>query len=163
MMQDLLRGVPTHLMDAGGDPVPSPSVVARLQQLSPRFGLRWVNGPLGYFALTVRWAPEDPRWEHVRTGALPEHMAFDLEHTFPRTVAVDEIASYVEARWASGAASRAGRPCGTPATSSKPHGTGKPQQRRRPSNGRTNARWSVMSARVGTTCASPRGPTNRRR
>lgn len=86
-------------MDAGGDPVPSPSVVARLQQLSPRFGLRWVNGPLGYFALTVRWAEGDPRWEHVRTGALPEHMAFDIEHTFPRSVAVDEIASYVEARW----------------------------------------------------------------
>lgn len=84
----------------GGAVVPPPSVVAALQQISPRLGLRWMTGAhVPYWALTQRWAEGDPRWQQVQAGRIAESAAFDIAHIFPLDVSVADMASYVETRW----------------------------------------------------------------
>ena len=83
-----------------GEVIPPPSVVARLQQKSPRLGLRWMTGAhVPYWALTQRWEAGDARWEQVRTGRLPEDRAWDMVHLFPLSVTTEDMAAYVEERW----------------------------------------------------------------
>ena len=52
-----------------------------------------------YWALFARWPDGDPRWEQVRTGLYPAHLARDIEQMFPENCGTEEMAAYVEQRW----------------------------------------------------------------
>lgn len=83
-----------------GDVIPPPSVVRRLQEKSPRLGLRWMTGAhLPYWAVTQRWAGDDPRWARVQSGEVPEASAFDIAHIFTLDVTTEDMAAYIEQRW----------------------------------------------------------------
>ncbi len=88
------------LVTPGGVPVPPPSVSKRLAEISPRLSVQWMSGAhKPYWALFVRWMPEDPRWEHVRSGQMPESAARDIEQMFPSDCGTEEMVAYVEQRW----------------------------------------------------------------
>lgn len=88
------------LITPRGDPLPPSDVVRRLAAVSDRLAIRWVASPAySYFGIFERWRPEDPRWESVRRGEFREHQAYDLLANFPRDVAPDEMAAWVEQRW----------------------------------------------------------------
>lgn len=92
------------LVTPGGTPI----VPDWLQQevftaTSGRGKLEWVNGLVAYYGLKVRWRPEDPRREQVRSGDVPESAAFDLDQIFPQDYSPQDIASYVRHNWGDGA------------------------------------------------------------
>lgn len=86
------------LVDPQGDPVPPPHVVETVAKRWPHLQIAWVRGgPFSpaYFGLKQRWRADDRRWERVRTGELPEHMAFDLLTTFPRDCTTDGMIGWI--------------------------------------------------------------------
>lgn len=91
-------GIP--LVDPRGHPVPPAEVVKRLP---PGASIKWIpaGGFYGtqYFALFTAWEPNDPRWQHVQSGAYPREDARDMVQMFPPECSPQEMAAYVEARW----------------------------------------------------------------
>jgi len=84
----------------GGQIIPPDHVVRRLQEKSPRLGLRWMAGAhIPYWGVTQRWAPDDPRWARVQSGQMAESEAFDIAHIFKLDVTGDDMAAYIEQRW----------------------------------------------------------------
>jgi len=80
-----------------GHPIPPTDVVRELAMVSPRLRIEWVPGAYGqsYFGLKERWRDGDARWQHVRSGAMPEENAFDLVSRFPREMPTSEMVSWV--------------------------------------------------------------------
>ncbi len=92
--------LPGVLVTPGGVPIPPPSVVRRLAEISPRLSVEWIAGAWKpYWGLKIRWAQGDPRWEWVQTKRIPESAAFDLEQMFPDDCTTEDMVAYVEQRW----------------------------------------------------------------
>lgn len=89
------------LISPRGDPVPPPSVIDRLREISRRLSIEWVKSAWTppYFALFERWREGDPRWAYVQNGTVKESQARDMLMMFPPTCSADELAAYVEHRW----------------------------------------------------------------
>ncbi len=77
-------------------------VSAELAAISPRLKVEWMSGNGVHspdWALKVRWPNDDPRWEHVRTGRIPESHGYDVEQRFPRDASPSDFVAYVRNRW----------------------------------------------------------------
>lgn len=83
-----------------GHPEPPSEVVKRLP---PECRIKWVPGGrfqgVAYFGIFQKWGPNDPRWQKVQSGEVPEDKAWDLAQMFPRECPPAEMAAYVEHRW----------------------------------------------------------------
>lgn len=97
---------PGVLVTPGGTPIVPDWLQQDVSQATNGRGkIEWMGGAhLAYYALKVRWRPEDPRRERVRQGEIPESAAFDLDQVFPKTYSPADIASYVRANWGDRAA-----------------------------------------------------------
>ncbi len=96
------RPAPGVLLTPGAVPVCPSWVQAELLKISPRLKVDWMSGNGVHspdWALKVRWPNDDPRWEHVRTGRIPESHAFDVEQRFPRDASPSDFVAYVRDRW----------------------------------------------------------------
>lgn len=82
------------LLTATGTPAVSPGLLARLTAVDERLGLVW--HPLGWWAVTWAWAPNDPRWAHVQQGREAETNAYDVVGQLPPDCSVDEAPAYLE-------------------------------------------------------------------
>lgn len=84
------------LLDANGSAQPPSEIVARLQRIDPNLGIRWMPcGPdHSYWAVTMAWAPGDPRYERVFSGTLAAEQAFDMVVALPIDCDVQDAYSY---------------------------------------------------------------------
>lgn len=96
--QHVLQGAPAVLVTAMGTPVPPQDAVRRLKAVDDRLSLEWVPGAWGTqgFVLMRAWAPDDPRWQRVRSGELDPAGARDSIFRFPRDCPLEDISAYVE-------------------------------------------------------------------
>lgn len=80
--------------------MPSAVCLARLKVCDDRLGCVFVEGMIGgYWALTEKWRPRDPRRERIQSGEIPADKDFDIKHLFPRDLPMESIAAYVETHW----------------------------------------------------------------
>lgn len=95
------RPSPGVLVTPGGVPIVPESVQQEIAALTNGRGrVEWIAGAWKpYFGLKVRWRGEDPRWDEVRQGRFPAHMAFDLEKMFPEDCPTGEMVGYVRSQW----------------------------------------------------------------
>lgn len=85
------------LVGRDGQPTPPSEVVRRLEQVNPRLGVRVqrIPGQEGYWwAFTLAWASEDPRWQLVQRGDMSPDSTFDIIGQLPRDAGVDEAYGY---------------------------------------------------------------------
>lgn len=89
------------LVSERGQPVPPQDVVRELWKINLGLSIEWVQGAFGTscFGLFERWRQDDVRWERVRRGEYPEHLARDLVTRFPPECPTREMVSWVRARW----------------------------------------------------------------
>lgn len=96
--QHVIQGAPAVLVSAAGTPVPPQDAVRRLKAVDDRLSLEWVPGAWGTqgFVLMRAWAPDDQRWQRVRSGELDPSGARDAIFRFPRDCSSADIGAYVE-------------------------------------------------------------------
>ena len=79
-------------------PVPPSDIARRLAQIHPRLGIKVCRLPGveggHWWAYTLAWAPEDPRWQMVVVGQADPGDAYDIIGQLPREAGVDEAYGY---------------------------------------------------------------------
>jgi hypothetical protein len=89
------------ILNAYGTPVAPLEIVERLRQVDDRLGLRWVGD---WWALTMRWLPNDPRREKIQKGLIADDDT-DIVTFLPKDCSVDQAFGYLERgfeRWPGG-------------------------------------------------------------
>jgi hypothetical protein len=82
------------LVDGAGNPLAPPSVIERLQEISPRLGIMY-HVALRAFIITLRWPEDDPRRQMIKEGLLSPHSDFEALCPVPATVSLDELHGWV--------------------------------------------------------------------
>lgn len=85
------------LLDGDENPLAPPSVVAALQQISPRLGLQY-HVAMRAFMVTMQWPEHDPRRQMIRDGHMHASADFEILCPIPAHVSLDEVTGWLEAQ-----------------------------------------------------------------
>lgn len=83
------------LLNSAGRPEPSPEIARRLAAITPRLTLRWLPGIGETWAVCLKWAEGDRRWQWVQEGKTDMDRAFDIVGYLPRDCSLDEAPAYL--------------------------------------------------------------------
>jgi len=86
------------ILDINGTPVAPLEIVTRLQQINPRLGLKFAQlwgQESSWWAITMRWAENDPRRAYIQRGELPEDEDHDIFGWLPLDCSVDDAYGYI--------------------------------------------------------------------
>lgn len=82
------------ILDGRGLPVAPASVIAELQEINPRLGLRYHVG-LHAFVVTLTWLENDDRHRFIQEGAMAPDANFDILCPAPANVSLDELRGFL--------------------------------------------------------------------
>lgn len=82
------------LLDGAENPLAPSSVVAELQEISPRLGLEY-HIALKAFMVTLDWTDDDPRREYIRRGEMNPNTDFEILCPVPADVPMDELRGWL--------------------------------------------------------------------
>lgn len=84
------------LLGPDGTVQPPQEIVQRLQRIDPNLGVRWMPcGPdHSYWAVTMTWAPGDPRYQRIFDGNLSPDQNFDMVCQLPIDCDVHDAYAY---------------------------------------------------------------------
>lgn len=85
------------LLNSAGRPEPSPEIQRRLAAITPRLQLQWLAGiGQNVWAVCLKWAEGDRRWEWVQKGRTDPAMALDIIGYLPRDCGPEQAPPYLE-------------------------------------------------------------------
>lgn len=79
-----------------GTPLANPDIQRRLAQIDPRLTLQFMKwGEKEWWAVMERWPENDPRWQRVQGGEIPEAEAQDMLCMLPGDCSPDQAYGYL--------------------------------------------------------------------
>lgn len=79
-----------------GTPEPSSEIQRRLAAIHPRLFLKFIDGITEHWAVCLRWAENDPRWQNVQSEIVNPDRSLDIIGYLPMGCPADEAPSYLE-------------------------------------------------------------------
>lgn len=89
----------SFLLDVNGDvevPVSAAKALAAIDEL---MFLRFMSGPIPYWAICRRFPQGDPMWARVQCGELPAAAAFTIVDMLPSDCSVNDIEYFIAAKY----------------------------------------------------------------
>lgn len=88
------------IISVDGNPVPPSEMVARVKQIHPRLGIRFMDMSYHgegqkYWAVTMDWDNNDKRMRQVAEGKMSPDSAFDILGYLPLDCSIDEAYGYL--------------------------------------------------------------------
>lgn len=84
------------LVNHRGTPEPSPEIQRRLAAVNPHLFLKYIDGLPEHWAICLRWAENDRRWQQVQAQMVDPNRSMDIVGYVPMGCSAEEAPAYLE-------------------------------------------------------------------
>lgn len=84
------------LVNHRGTPEPSPEIQRRLAAVHSHLFLKYIDGLPEHWAICLRWAEDDRRWQQVQAQVVDPSRSMDIVGYLPIGCGVEEAPAYLE-------------------------------------------------------------------